>query len=60
MTKLEAIDEAVKQSQANGGERRYAVKWNHPSGKEDWTVETRKPSLAGECFLVVDGTLEHA
>jgi hypothetical protein len=45
-----------KRISANGGERRYAVKW--PPGH--WTVETRKPSLASECLLAVDGVLEHA
>jgi hypothetical protein len=59
MTKLEATNEAVRQSQASGGERRYAVKWDRPDG-ERWTVETRKPGLAGVCVLVVDGKLEHA
>ena len=59
MTKLEATNEAVRQSQASGGERRYAVKWDRPDG-EHWTVETRKPGLAGVCLLVVDGKLEHA
>lgn len=59
MTKLEATNEAVRQSQANDGERRYAVKWDHPDG-EHWTVEVRKPSLAGVCLLAVDGRLEHA
>ena len=56
MDKNEAVSEAISQSRANGGERRYAVKW--PPGH--WTVETRKPSLAGECLLAVDGVLEHA
>jgi hypothetical protein len=59
MTRIDAINEAVSQSQANSGDRRYAVKWNHPDG-EHWTVETRKPSLAGECILAIDGALEHA
>jgi hypothetical protein len=62
MEKIEAISEAISQSRANGGERRYAVRWlpnpNFPNGH--WTVETRKPSLAGECLLAVDGALEHA
>ena len=59
MTKIEATNEAVKQSQANNGDRRYAVKWTL-HGQEHWTVETRKPGLAGECLLAVDGVLEHA
>ena len=59
MTRLEAISEAVRQSCVNDVERRYAVKWDHPAG-EHWTVETRKPSLAGVCLLAVDGRLEHA
>ncbi len=56
MDRIEAISQAVAQSAKAGGERRYAVKW--PPGH--WTVETRKPSLAGECLLAVDGVLEHA
>ncbi len=56
MTKIDAVSQAQSESRANGGERRYAVKW--PPGH--WTVETRKPSLASECLLAVDGVLEHA
>jgi hypothetical protein len=62
MTKIEAINEAVAQSQKANGERRYAVEWlpnlNFPQGH--WTVEMRKPSLAGKCLLAVNGVLEHA
>lgn len=56
MDKNDAVSLAQLQSRAAGGERRYAVRW--PAGH--WTVETRKPSLAGECLLAVDGVLEHA
>ena len=56
MTKIEAVSQAANESRNSGGERRYAVRW--PLGH--WTVETRKPSLAGECLLAVDGELEHA
>lgn len=56
MDKTEAVSEALSRSRESGGERCYAVKW--PLGH--WTVETRKPSLAGECLLAVDGMLEHA
>lgn len=62
MTQIEAINEAVAQSQKADGERRYAVEWlpnpNFPQGR--WTVEIRKPSLAGKCLLAVGGRLEHA
>ena len=62
MDKLEAISQAQSESAKAGGERRYAVRWlpnpNFPQGH--WTVETRKPSLAGECLAAVDGVLEHA
>lgn len=56
MDKTEAISLAQSESRKANGERRYAVKW--PDGH--WTVELRKPSLAGECLLAVDGVLEHA
>ncbi len=56
MDKTEAVSQAISQSRVAGGERRYAVRW--PLGH--WAVETRKPSLAGECLLAVDGVLEHA
>lgn len=56
MDKTEAVSQAIAESRAAGGERRYAVRW--PLGH--WTVETRKPSLAGECLLAVNGVLEHA
>lgn len=56
MTKTDAVNEAIRQSREANGDRRYAVRW--PPGH--WTVETRKPSLAGECLLAVDGVLEHA
>jgi hypothetical protein len=62
MDKIEAISRAQSESTKAGGERRYAVRWlpnpNFPQGH--WTVETRKPSLAGECLLAVNGVLEHA
>jgi hypothetical protein len=61
MTKLEAVDEAVKQSREANGERRYAVKWiNRRTGITQWVVEKHKPALAAECLLAVDGKLEHA
>lgn len=61
MTKIDAISQAQSESRAAGGERRYAVKWvNQMTRAEHWTVETRKPSLAGECLLAVNGVLEHA
>ena len=60
MTKIEATNEAVRQSQQANGDRRYAVKWTMPDGSTHWTVETRKPITAGECLLAVDGALEHA
>lgn len=56
MDRLEAISQAQSESAKAGGDRRYAVRW--PPGH--WTVETRKPSLSGECLLAVDGMLEHA
>lgn len=56
MDKVEAVALAISESRKSGGERHYAVKW--PLGH--WTVEIRKPSLAGDCLLAVDGVLEHA
>jgi hypothetical protein len=62
MTKIEAINEAVAQSQKANGEARYAVYWppnpNFPN--EHWTVETRKPSLATNCLVACDGRLAYA
>lgn len=60
MDRNEAISEAVRQSQCANGDRRYAVMWRQMNGGTNWTVEARKPSLAGECLLAVDGRLEHA
>lgn len=62
MTQTEAVNEAQSQSRKANGERRYAVYWppnpNFPQGH--WTVEIRKPSLAGKCLCAVEGRLEHA
>ena len=62
MTKIEAVNEAVAQSQKANGEARYAVYWppNDNFPEEHWTVEVRKPTLSTKCLVAYDGRLAYA